>query len=164
MCVCPPQTLVVKVCGVICSVVGGLAVGKVKVDPHWLTITAKSCQRLPFIPVLLFTHNPSGRAHDSLWCCCSCRSLPGQEHLVKERLQGQCVCVCVCVCLSISGCSAVGSSILLLSAGGTKLQTHCVYLIYCPCFTQLWEFYIPLILNITVHQSSLAVYYWYFHF
>lgn len=31
MYVCPPQTLMVKVCGVICSVVGGLAVGKVNV-------------------------------------------------------------------------------------------------------------------------------------
>lgn len=48
---------------------------------------------------------PVGRAHDSLWCCGSCRSLPRQEHLFKEGLQGWCVkwdiniCVCVFVCV-----------------------------------------------------------------
>lgn len=35
MCVCPPQTLVVKVGGVICSVVGGLAVGKVNIQTNF---------------------------------------------------------------------------------------------------------------------------------
>lgn len=41
-----------------------------------------------------------GRAHDSLWCCCGCWSLPRQEHVFKEGLKGGgvlCVRVCVCV-------------------------------------------------------------------
>lgn len=35
-----------------------------------------------------------GRANDSLWSCCGCWSLPRQEHIFKEGLQGECVCEC----------------------------------------------------------------------
>lgn len=38
-CCVPPQTLVVKVCGVICSVVGGLAVGKVNTNPQLWSVS-----------------------------------------------------------------------------------------------------------------------------
>lgn len=94
---CRSQTLVVKVCGVICSVVGGLAVGKVNSEPpRW----ASNCAVLVSEQFLIFSFfclGPVmrvGRAHDSLRCCRGCRSLPRQEHIFEERLQGVCVCVC----------------------------------------------------------------------
>lgn len=57
---CPGQTLVVKVCGVICSVVGGLAVGKVNSKPAWIQIIV--------FPNLTYRHLPDCLCF-SKWSC-----------------------------------------------------------------------------------------------
>lgn len=52
-----------------------------------------------------------GRANDSLWSCCGCWSLPRQEHIFKEGLQGECVSVLsvyfdnqLTLCISVLSC------------------------------------------------------------
>lgn len=49
-----------------------------------------------------------GRANDSLWSCCGCWSLPRQEHIFKEGLQGECVSVYfdnqLTLCISVLSC------------------------------------------------------------